>query len=88
MKINQIGNYNIQAYKQQQNKADQPVKGGSAPSDKVEISSWAKEMQEVSRLENDRQVKVDALKEQVQSGNYTIQAGSIAKSLKQFYHGE
>ncbi|MHC8523285.1 flagellar biosynthesis anti-sigma factor FlgM [Rossellomorea sp. H39__3] len=45
-------------------------------------------MQEVSKLEKDRQVKVDALKEQVQSGNYTIQAGSIAKSLKQFYHGE
>ncbi|MHC8523286.1 hypothetical protein ACPJHQ_21705 [Rossellomorea sp. H39__3] len=27
MKINKIGNYNIQAYKQQQNKADQSVKG-------------------------------------------------------------
>lgn len=88
MKINQIGNYNIQAYKQQQNKADQSFKGGSAPSDKVEISSRAKEMQEVSKLESDRQFKVDALKEQVQSGNYTIHAGSIAKSLKQFYHGE
>ncbi len=67
------------------NKADQLGKTGKAASDKIEISSTAKEMQEVSKLGKERQAKVEALKDQVQSGNYSIDAKAIAKGLKNFY---
>ncbi|OIU69657.1 flagellar biosynthesis anti-sigma factor FlgM [Rossellomorea aquimaris] len=85
MKINNIGNQNINPYQRNMNKLNAAEKAGKAPSDKIEISSAAKEMQEVSKLGKERQEKVEALKDQVQSGNYTIDPKAIAKGLKNFY---
>jgi negative regulator of flagellin synthesis FlgM len=85
MKINNIGNQNINPYQRSLNKLDSAAKSGKTPSDKIEISSTAKEMQEVSKMTKDRQAKVEALKDQVQSGNYTIDPKAIAKVLKNFY---
>ncbi|MCA1065198.1 flagellar biosynthesis anti-sigma factor FlgM [Rossellomorea sp. AcN35-11] len=86
MKINNIGNHNINPYKRNFNKMDQVGKTEKTASDKIEISTAAKEMQEVSKLGKERQAKVEALKDQVQSGNYTIDAKAIAKGLKNFYN--
>ncbi|MHA7138079.1 flagellar biosynthesis anti-sigma factor FlgM [Rossellomorea arthrocnemi] len=86
MKINNIGNQNINPYKRNLNKMDQVGNIGKKASDKIEISSAAKEMQEVSKLGNERQARVEALKDQVQSGNYTIDPKAIAKGLKDFYN--
>jgi negative regulator of flagellin synthesis FlgM len=85
MKINNIGNQNINPYQRNINKLDSAVKSGKAPSDKIEISSTAKEMQETSKLMKERQAKVEALKDQVQNGTYTIDPKAIAKGLKNFY---
>jgi negative regulator of flagellin synthesis FlgM len=85
MKINNIGNQNINPYQRNMNKLDSAVKSGKAPSDKIEISSTAKEMQETSKLMKERQAKVEALKDQVQKGNYTIDPKAIAQGLKNFY---
>ncbi|WP_113971322.1 flagellar biosynthesis anti-sigma factor FlgM [Rossellomorea aquimaris] len=87
MKINNIGNQNINPYKRNLNKMDQLGNIGKKASDKIEISSAAKEMQEVSKIGKERQAKVEALKDQVQSGNYTIDPKAIAKGLKDFYNG-
>ncbi|WP_341356996.1 flagellar biosynthesis anti-sigma factor FlgM [Rossellomorea sp. y25] len=87
MKINNIGNQNINPYKRNLNKMDQVSKMGKLASDKIEISSAAKEMQEVSKLGKERQARVEELKDQVQSGNYTIDPKAIAKGLKNFYNG-
>jgi negative regulator of flagellin synthesis FlgM len=86
MKINNIGNQNINPYKRNLNKIDQVSKTGKTASDKIEISSAAKEMQEVSKIGKERQAKVEALKNQVQNGNYTIDPKAIAKGLKNFYN--
>ncbi|WP_064093087.1 flagellar biosynthesis anti-sigma factor FlgM [Rossellomorea aquimaris] len=86
MKINNIGNQNINPYKRNMNKMDQVAKTGKTAADKIEISSTAKEMQEVSKLGKERQAKVEALRDQVQNGNYTIDAKAIAKGIKNFYH--
>ncbi|KPL59589.1 flagellar biosynthesis anti-sigma factor FlgM [Rossellomorea vietnamensis] len=88
MKINSIGNQNINPYKRNLNKMDQVGKTGKPASDKIEISSAAKEMQEVSKLGKERQARVDSLKDQVQSGNYTIDPKAVAKGLKNFYNGQ
>jgi negative regulator of flagellin synthesis FlgM len=88
MKINNIGNQNINPYKRNLSKMDQVGKAGKPASDKIEISSAAKEMQEVSKLGKERQARVEALKDQVQSGNYTIDPKAIAKGLKNFYNGQ
>ncbi|KSU59825.1 flagellar biosynthesis anti-sigma factor FlgM [[Bacillus] enclensis] len=85
MKINNIGNQNINPYQRNMNKLNAAEKSGKSPSDKIEISTAAKEMQEVSKLGKERQAKVEALKDQVQSGNYTIDPKAIAKGLKNFY---
>jgi negative regulator of flagellin synthesis FlgM len=85
MKINNIGNQNINPYQRNMNKLDSAVKSGKAPSDKIEISSTAKEMQETSKLMKERQAKVNALKDQVQNGTYTIDPKAIAHGLKNFY---
>jgi negative regulator of flagellin synthesis FlgM len=85
MKINNIGNQNINPYQRNMNKLDSAVKSGKAPSDKIEISSTAKEMQETSKLMKERQAKVNALKDQVQNGTYTIDPKAIAQGLKNFY---
>ncbi|NQD65106.1 flagellar biosynthesis anti-sigma factor FlgM [Bacillus haikouensis] len=85
MKINNIGNQNINPYQRNINKLDSAVKSGKAPSDKIEISSTAKEMQETSKLMKERQAKVEVLKDQVQNGTYTIDPKAIAKGLKNFY---
>ncbi|WP_371928701.1 flagellar biosynthesis anti-sigma factor FlgM [Rossellomorea sp. KS-H15a] len=88
MKINNIGNQNINPYKRNLSKMDQVGKAGKPASDKIEISSAAKEMQEVSKLGKERQARVEALKDQVQTGNYTIDPKAIAKGLKNFYNGQ
>lgn len=85
MKINNIGNQNINPYQRNINKLNAAEKSGKSASDKIEISSAAKEMQEASKLVKDRQAKVEALKDQVQSGNYTIDPKAIARGLKNFY---
>ncbi|MFL8936254.1 flagellar biosynthesis anti-sigma factor FlgM [Rossellomorea oryzaecorticis] len=85
MKINNIGNQNINPYQRNMNKLNSAEKSGKSPSDKIEISTAAKEMQEVSKLGKERQAKVEALKDQVQSGNYTIDPKAIAKGLNHFY---
>ncbi|BCB05704.1 flagellar biosynthesis anti-sigma factor FlgM [Bacillus sp. KH172YL63] len=88
MKINNIGSQKINPYQRNfTNKVDQAGKTGKTASDKIEISSAAKEMQEVSRLGKERQAKVESLKNQVQNGNYTIDPKAIAKGLKNFYSG-
>lgn len=86
MKINNVGMtgvnpYNLQANKTGNIKESKMVKS----SDKVEISSAAKEMQQSSSILATRQAKVDELKIQVEKGNYKLNAQATAKGLIDFY---
>ncbi|WP_445487927.1 flagellar biosynthesis anti-sigma factor FlgM [Niallia sp. 03133] len=85
MKINNYGTQGINPYKKQINKMDQTNKAASQGTDKVEISAAAKELQQVSQGSPERTEKVEALKKQVQSGNYEINPQEIAKSILNFY---
>lgn len=83
MKINQFGNVGMNPYKKQMNKITATEK--ATKTDKVEISSAAKQLQETSPILVARQEKVEALKQQVQSGTYKVDSESVAKSVYDFY---
>lgn len=84
MKINPIHNSRVNPYQRNAEKVNQ-VKQDKKPLDKVEISSQAKNLQEVSQYTKDRESKVEALKQQVENGTYKVDTKELAKNLLNFY---
>lgn len=85
MKINPFGSQGINPYQRQMNKIDQASKAVSKQSDKVEISSTAKEMQQVSQTSDQRLARIEELKVQVENGTYKVNLKESAKSIINFY---
>ncbi|MDM5210234.1 flagellar biosynthesis anti-sigma factor FlgM [Peribacillus sp. NJ4] len=85
MKINNVGMTGVNPYNLQANKTGNIKESKVKSSDKVEISSAAKEMQQSSPISAARQAKVDELKIQVENGNYKLNAQATAKGLIDFY---
>ena len=85
MKVNPFGSQRINPYTLQTNKVDKVNRAASKQKDEVEISSTAKEMQQVSQLTSQRQAKVEDLKIQVENGTYKVDPKEVAKSMIQFY---
>lgn len=83
MKINPYHHVNPQLYSKQLNKAEKNV--STQKQDKVEISSEAKEMQHIPSYIIEREKKIAALKQQVQSGQYEIDPKAIAKGIAKFF---
>ncbi|WP_078543844.1 flagellar biosynthesis anti-sigma factor FlgM [Litchfieldia alkalitelluris] len=84
MKINQTNLTGINPYKKQMNKMAPLEK--KAQQDRLEISNEAKQLQEKSPITQEREEKVEALKHQVQSGTYTVDAKKVAKSVLDYYN--
>ncbi|MGG5255324.1 flagellar biosynthesis anti-sigma factor FlgM [Neobacillus sp. SM06] len=86
MKINPYGSQGVNPYKQQMNKFGQTEeKTIGKKADRVEISATAKEMQQLSQLPEERQAKIQELKNQVENGSYIIDPHKIATSIIAFY---
>jgi negative regulator of flagellin synthesis FlgM len=85
MKINNFGPSGVNPYKRQMDKFNQVERAAGKKTDKVEISTEAKEMQQVSQFAAERQAKVDELRIQVENGNYKVNPKEIAKSIVNFY---
>ena len=85
MKINPFGTQGINPYKRQMNKIDQANQVVSKSKDKVEISSTALEMQQVSQVSDARQARVEELKRQVENGTYHVDIKETAQSIINFY---
>lgn len=84
MKINPLGSQGVNPYKRQANKYDQ-AKAFNQQNDKVEISSTAMKMQQVSQFSDQRQAKIDMIKSQIENGTYQINSKEVAKSIINFY---
>lgn len=84
MKINNIGSINTNPYRKQIEKAERLMK--SANTDKIQISTEAMELQKGSRIETERQVKVEELKSKVESGEYQVNAREVAKKMYEFWN--
>lgn len=85
MKINNFGPSGVNPYKRQMDKLNQVERAAGKKADKVEISEAAKELQQVSQFEKERQVKVNELKMQIENGTYKPNPKEIAKSIVNFY---
>ena len=83
MKINNIGRMNVNPYNKQMEKMEQVHK--AAKKDKIEISSEAKELQKIGNIDLQRQEKVEAIKKEVQSGQYDVNPREIAKKMYSFW---
>lgn len=86
MKINDINRINrINSVYQTQNDIQKTDKK-AASKDMVQISEAAKQMLETSRAESaDRTEKLNALRAEIQSGTYHVDAGKVAEKLLPFF---
>jgi negative regulator of flagellin synthesis FlgM len=86
MKINPIGLQAIQSYKNQTRvaKSEQSTKTFA---DQIEISSKAKEMQSTttSNYATERAERLKQLKEDIDSGNYKVDAKQVAADMLKYY---
>ncbi len=85
MKINHIGAAGVNPYQKQLKNLEKQASQVAKASDKVEISSKAQEMQSASKIVTDRKEKVEALKIQVQNGQYSVDPKTIAADVFKFY---
>ena len=86
MKINNYGVRAVQAYNQAQ-PVKKTQKNGEVFADKIEISTKAKEMQVTSAYAAERANKVEQLKEEINSGNYKVDARKVAQDMLNYYRG-
>ncbi|WP_174728879.1 flagellar biosynthesis anti-sigma factor FlgM [Mesobacillus harenae] len=85
MKINNIGPSGINPYKRQMNNPETAGTSKAKGSDKVEISSTAKELQQGSQVQAQREKKVEDIKLQVEAGTYSVNPKEVANSIYNFY---
>ncbi|MRX72184.1 flagellar biosynthesis anti-sigma factor FlgM [Bacillus lacus] len=86
MKINQYGTQGINPYKRNYEKQSLPEQGPvTKKSDKIEISSAAKGLQQSNEIVRSRQEKISSIKHAIETGNYEISSKEIAKSVLDFY---
>ena len=84
MKINNIGQMGVNPYRKQMEKSVQQ-NSTAAKSDKVEISSEAKGLQEMSQFQQARNEKIAQLKIEVQNGTYQVDAKVVAAKMTDYY---
>ena len=86
MQINGLGKVGLNPYVKQNEKLNQ-VKNNSV-SDKVEISSEALQLSKGNPIEIERKELVEKLKNDVQSGEYKVDAKSVAEKMYSFWNDE
>lgn len=84
MKITSYGVNSVNPYNKQQ-RATKTVNGQSPFADKIEISKKAKEMQVSSTYNTERAERVQQLKEEIQSGEYKVDARKVAEDMLKYY---
>lgn len=85
MKINPFQPVQQNPYRKQIDKAEKAA-DLKAKSDKLEISTEALEMQKGTRIENERQEKVEALKQQIEAGEYKVNPQAVANKFYDFWN--
>lgn len=83
MKINPFKGIQNNPYQNNINKLEKGQKVNKK--DKIEISNEALQLQKLGSIELERQEKVDAIKKEIQSGNYQINTRKIAEKMYSFW---
>ncbi|WP_339251379.1 flagellar biosynthesis anti-sigma factor FlgM [Sporosarcina sp. FSL W8-0480] len=85
MKINRVNITPINPYRNNQMKVEQAKENLQIKTDKIEISSEAKQLSETSPITIERNEKVQSLKAQIESGTYKVDPEKLAQSLLNYY---
>jgi negative regulator of flagellin synthesis FlgM len=85
MKIQKFNVPAINPYKANELKAEQSKQKTQLKADKIEISSEAKQLSELSSYSVERNERIQEIKAQVDSGNYKIDAEKLAENLIKYY---
>ena len=85
MKIQKFNVPAINPYKTNQVKAEQSEQKAKMKTDKLEISSEAKQLSETAPFTVERNERVQELKAQVQAGTYKVNPEQLASDLAKYY---
>ena len=85
MKITTFNMNSINPYNKQQKSLKAAEAKGTYSSDKIEISSAAKEMSASSTYNTERAQRIQQIKEQIQSGEYQVDAQKVAENMLNYY---
>ncbi|MGR6898139.1 flagellar biosynthesis anti-sigma factor FlgM [Rummeliibacillus sp. TYF-LIM-RU47] len=85
MKIQNYGVNKVNPYQNQSLKTEKLKKSTVNMTDQIEISSAAKDLQGIKSYSTDRAERIDQIKEQVESGNYKVDANKLASDLLRYY---
>lgn len=86
MKVEGFKTPMVNPYRNQQMKIDQTKQASQMKTDKLEISSEAKKLSATSPIETERQQRVQQLKAQVQSGEYQVDAKTLASNMLSYFN--
>ena len=86
MKINKINIPPVNPYRANQMKTEQAKEQAKVKTDKLEISSEAKQLSEVSPVTIGRNEKVQQLKAQIESGKYEVNPEQLASNLINYFN--
>ncbi|MFG3612564.1 flagellar biosynthesis anti-sigma factor FlgM [Rummeliibacillus stabekisii] len=86
MKIQNYGVNKVNPYQNQSLKTEKLKKSTVNMTDQIEISSAAKDLQGIKSYSTDRAERIGQIKEQVEAGNYKVDANKLASDLLRYYH--
>ena len=75
----------INPYQANELKMKKSTQHQKAQKDKLEISSEAKQLSEITSYKAERKAQVDRIKEQIDAGTYQVNPEKVAKSLMKYY---
>lgn len=85
MKINKMNIPAVNPYKANELQVKKSGQHQLARKDKLEISTEAKQLSEITSYATERKMHVQNIKEQIDAGTYQVNAENIAKSLLKYY---
>lgn len=75
----------VNPYQNQSLKTEKLKKSTVNMTDQIEISSAAKDLQGIKSYSTDRAERIGQIKEQVEAGNYKVDANKLASDLLRYY---
>jgi negative regulator of flagellin synthesis FlgM len=85
MKINPYNSIQQNPYRKQIEKTEK-MTNVQAKRDKLEISSEALSMQQGTKIEKERQAKVEELKKKIEAGEYKVDSQAVANKFYEFWN--
>lgn len=88
MKIDSFNRPETNPYTKQIQRTEQIPRTARVEEDQIQISKEAKELQQATKVETERQTKIEHLKNQIQQGEYHVDPKKVAHSIAKYYFNQ